>query len=44
MSFDYRFEPPTLNDFEDVDLTICEDCPHKECGCRDGGDCVMEEE
>ena len=44
MSFDYRFEPPTLNDFEDADLTICETCPHKNSGCRDGEDCKMEED
>ena len=28
----------------DIDLTVCEDCPHKDCGCRDGEDCVMEGE
>ena len=43
MSFERRFELPTCED-ADIDLTVCEDCPHKDCGCRDGEDCVMEEE
>ena len=43
MSFDYRFEPPTLNDFEDADLTICETCPHRFHECWDAGYCLVDE-
>ena len=45
MSFERRFELPSIvDDAVDIDLTVCETCPHKDCGCRDGKDCVMEEE
>lgn len=40
MSFDRRFEPPTFD--EDIDLTRCETCQHKDYGftCGDIGYCI----
>ena len=42
MSFERRFELPTWEDV-DIDLTVCEECEYKDCGCKDGEDCKMEE-
>ena len=41
MSFDFRFEPPSLADFYDPDLSECEDCNFD---CCDHGFCIKEAE
>ena len=42
MSFDRRFELPTWED-ADIDLTICETCPHRFHECWDAGYCLVDE-
>ena len=41
MSFDYRFEPPTFNDWDDDYLEECEDCTFD---CDIHGYCINEVE
>ena len=39
MSFNYRFEPPSLSDFYEPDLSVCEDCTFD---CDIHGFCINE--
>ena len=51
MSFDYRFEPPTLRDWDDDYLEECDDCTFDcdnrsdcHCDCWIHGYCINEVE
>lgn len=44
MSFESRFELSLFSDEVDIDLSLCEDCPHRHIDCWKAEKCLIEED